>query len=310
MSTPKPTQTFSPGERQVYIGASEFGAVLGIDAYKTPLDVYNEKVGLSTGFGGNRHTERGIRLEKVAADLYTELTGKKLRRQNYAYVHPEYPFIVGHLDRLLVGSRAVAEIKCPSLGMYRRMQREGLPDSMIAQMQGYLGLSRHETGEWLVFCADQMDLITFSVQFDSVIYDAAIKACVNLWQNHIIPQIPPTAEAADKPALEFQKIGGDVTFRDDPEWAEAAGLFREAKQLESDAKELIELAKGRIKNAVENEYGKYQGAGARIYFSQKPGRKTLDKEAFARAHPTIDLAAFEKAGKPYDEIRAYFNIGE
>lgn len=303
------TQNFEPGARQLYIGASEFGAVLGIDKYRTPLDVYNEKLGLSAPFEGNRHTERGNRMEKIAAELYTELTGKKLRRHNQMFTHPEHSFIVGHVDRVVVGEKRIAEIKCPSLAMYRRIQREGLPDSMIAQLQGYLGLSGYLEGEYIIFCADQMDILNFTVQFDPVIYDAAINACAKLWQ-HIQTGIPPTPDAADKPALEFAKIGGDVTFRDDPEWAEAAQLLREADQLKKDGEELYELAKVKIKNTIEGEYGRYEGSGLRLYFSQQAGRTSFDKKALAAAHPEIDLSRFEKQGAPFDVLKPYFIQGE
>lgn len=303
------TQSFTPEERQKYIGASELGAVLGIDKYRTPLDVYNEKLGLSVPFEGNRHTERGNRMEKIAAELYTEMTGKKLRRHSEAYIHHKHPYIVGHVDRTVVGMRRIAEIKCPSLGAYRRIQREGLPDSMIVQLQSYLGLSGIREGEWIIFCADQMDILNFTIEFDPAIYQAAIDAAVDLWENHIIPKIPPTPDAADKPALEFAKIGGDIIKRDDPQWAEAAQLLREADQLKKDGEELYELAKEKVKDAIEGEHGRYEGAGLRLYYTQQAGRTSFDKKTLAKEHPEIKLTRYEKQGAAFDVFKPYF-IGE
>jgi len=70
----KTAQAFTAEERRKYIGASEVAAVMGYDRYRTPLDVFREKTGLSTPFEGNNHTERGNRLEPIAAQLFTELT--------------------------------------------------------------------------------------------------------------------------------------------------------------------------------------------------------------------------------------------
>jgi predicted phage-related endonuclease len=80
MTSPSASQSFSASDRQKYLGASEIAAVLGIDKWRTPLDIYNSKLGLIAPFEGNNHTERGNRLEAIAADYYTELTGRKLRR--------------------------------------------------------------------------------------------------------------------------------------------------------------------------------------------------------------------------------------
>ena len=293
-------------ERQGYLGASDMGAILGVDLYRTQLDVYNEKVGLSQPFAGNRHTERGLKLEDVAANLYTELTGRKLRRRNQALVHPEYPFLVGHIDRTAVGDKRIVEIKCPSLGNYKKIQREGLPVSWIAQLQWYLLLSGYPTGEWALFCADQFDLITFQIAADPELQAEMVKRAVAFWNNHIIPRIPPAPIDADKPKLEFQKVAGNVTRRDDLAFTEAAQLLRDAYALKSESDDLMRLAKTRIKEVVENEYGKYEGGGLRLHFSLSPGHLSFDKKALAAAHPEIKLSDFEKRGEPFEVLKPYF----
>lgn len=300
------SQAFTSEERQLYIGCSEFGAVLGIDKYKTPLDIYNTKLGLVPAFEGNNHTLRGQRMERIAAELYTELTGNKLRRQSKAFIHPAHPFIVGHIDRIVEGKKQIAEIKCPSVAAYRRIQREGLPDSMICQMQGYLGLSGYESGVFIIFCADQMDVLSFEVEFDQDVYSATIKAAADLWVNHIEPQIPPTVNDADKPQIEFQKTSGSVTPRDDDSFREAALLLREANQLKKDGEELYDLAKTKVLDAIESIPGCYEGSGLRLHYTEQVGRKSFDKKALAAAHPEIDLSRFEKTGEPIKTFRPYF----
>jgi len=307
----KAAQAFTAEERQQYIGCSEFGAVCGLDKYKTPLDVYNLKLGLVEPFQGNNHTERGNRLEAIAAQMFTELTGRQLRRKNSAFVHPDYPFIVGHIDRTIVGEQRIAEIKCPSVAAYRKMQRDGLPESMVLQMQGYLGLSGYTSGEWIVFCADQMDIAHFTVDFDEAIYNAAIKATVELWTKHILPGIPPPAEKADKEKIEIAKTGGTVTHRDDPKFTNAVQLLKESKDITADAKELSEMAKRAVADAVEGEFGIYEGGGARVYYVLREGRMKFNKTAAMADHPQIDWSKYEEQGDPYAEFRAYFtNTGE
>jgi putative phage-type endonuclease len=298
-------QSFDVEERRSYLGASEIAAVLGLDKWRTPLDVYNDKLGLTPSFEGNNHTERGNRLEAVAAEYYTELTGRKLRRYSRGYSHKQHEFIRGHIDRIVENESQIAEIKCPSIAAYRKIQREGLPDSWQIQMQAYMGISGHKKAVIIVFCADAWDLLHFEVDFDPIIYNPAIDGAVRFWRTHVLAGIPPELANGKKAEFEIAKTGGTVTLRDDEKFIEAAMLLREAIQLEKDAAELKELAKNKALEAVESVHGGYEGAGVRFYFSQKQGRKSFDKKRLAAENPNIDLSLYETVSNPYDEFRTY-----
>jgi putative phage-type endonuclease len=310
---PSPTtstaHSFDPESRRGYLGASEAGAILGIDQYRTALDVYNEKLGLVPPFEGNAHTERGNRLEAVAADVYRENTGLLTVRRSQPYAHPQYPFIQGHIDRKVVGEKRILEIKCPSIAAFRSHQRKGLPDSYIAQAHVYMGLSGFPKLTWALFCADAWDLITFDVEFDETIYRAAVAGMVDFWNNSILTRTPPQPVDADKPAIEFAQIGGDVTVREDEEFAAAARTLAEAKALIADAKQLEELAKADLKKVLGTEYGRYECPGIRLHYSQVKGRRTFDNKKLAATHPQMDLEPFFKTGKPSEQIRLY-TVGE
>lgn len=305
-----PAQMFTPEERREYIGASEIACVMGLDRYKTPLELYNEKLGLVSGFEGNRHTMRGNRLESIAAEEYEQLSGRELKSHAQPFVHSDYPFIVGHVDRTVVGEKRIVEIKCPSIAAFRRFQRDGLPESYIIQAQVYMGLAGYPRLTYAIFCADAWDLAAFDVAFDKDIYNAAIRAAANFWNNHILTQTPPEAGNADKPNIEFEKIGGNVTKRDDPVFTQAMADYFEADQIIRDAEELKAAAKEKVLDAIERQYGRYEGGGMRLYFTQQAGRKSFDKKALQSAHPTLDLSPFEKQGQPFDLFKTYQVTGD
>lgn len=56
--------------RKKGLGASESAAALGYSEYKTPLDIYREKLGLAPAFEGNAYTLRGSRLEDIVAQYF------------------------------------------------------------------------------------------------------------------------------------------------------------------------------------------------------------------------------------------------
>jgi putative phage-type endonuclease len=306
MTTPAASQTFSATDRQKYLGASEIAAVLGVDKWHSPLDVYNSKLGLVAPFEGNNHTLRGQRLEAIAADYYAELTGRKLRRYTRAYAHKQHSFIQGHIDRIVEGESVIAEIKCPSIAAYRKIQREGLPDSWQIQMQVYMGLSGHKQCVIIVFCADAWDLLHFELEFDEAIYTPAIAAGAKFWTDHVLTQTPPDPEpTGKKPDFELAKTDGTVTFRDDEPFIARSVALIEAIQLAADAEQLFEMAKKEYLEAIEDTPGIYECGGLRVHYNEQPGRKTFDKKALAAKHPEIVLSDFEKVGNPFRVFRPY-----
>lgn len=299
-------QAFSPEERRLYIGVSELGAILGVDKWRTPLDVFNEKSGRTEPFAGNHHTERGVRLEHIAVELFTEITGRKLRRMTRDLIHPEYDFIRGHIDRLVEGENTVAEIKVVSLASFRKLQREGLPESWVVQLNGYIGLGKYAKGVFIVFCPDQFDVISFEIEFDEAIYNAAIGAAAAFWNDNIVTGRAPLDDDSSS-TIEIAKHGGNVTFRDDETFTTKAQALREATALKRDAEEIVELAKKDLLDVIEDLPGIYEGGGLRVYYTEQAGRKTLDKKAVAAAG--IDLSPFEKQGNPFRTFKTY-QIGE
>jgi putative phage-type endonuclease len=292
--------------RRSYLGASDMAAILGVDEHKTALDLYNEKLGLVPAFEGNNQTKRGQKLEDIAAQEYTETTGRKVQRRRTELVHPKYDFIRGHIDRRVVGDKRPVEFKCPSRGMFYKMKREGLPLSQIVQMQSYLWLDRSSIGDFGIFCSDVWEMLPFEVEAQPELFEKIEHAAVVFWTEYVLKGVPPPATPLDQPKIEFEKIKGELITRDDPEFVEAAQLFRDAKQLEADGKMLMDLAKERVKDAVGGKFGKYQGGGMRLSYYLSPGRTSFDKKRLAATHPEIKLSQFEKQGDPFEVLKPIF----
>lgn len=297
-------------ERRHYLGATDIAAILGVDSYRTPLDVYNEKLGLVMPFEGNRQTERGQKLEEVAAREYTEQTGRKVHRRSTMLIHPKHDFIRGHLDRRVVGDKRPVEIKCPSRGMFHKIKREGLPSSWIVQMQTYLWLDGSSVGDFAPFCADAWEILPFEIEAQPELFERIEVAAVTFWTAHVLKRIPPAPISADKPIIELAKVGG-IEAREDTAFMEAAETLREAKQLERDGKELLEMAKQRIKSAVGGRFGKYRGGCLKaLHYSISQGHLKFDKALLAAEHPEIDITRYESRGDPFETLKPYFFDGD
>ena len=69
--------------RNKYIGGSDAGAVVGLDDYKSPYSLWAEKTGRIPSFSGNITTSVGAYLEEFVAKMFSEQTGKKVRKCNF-----------------------------------------------------------------------------------------------------------------------------------------------------------------------------------------------------------------------------------
>lgn len=92
------------------IGASEAAAVLGLDPFRTPFQVWLEKTGRAAPFAGNAYTDLGNRLEPVVADLYAERFSVALVATG-THREPSGLPIFASPDRLVSGLPVAVECK-------------------------------------------------------------------------------------------------------------------------------------------------------------------------------------------------------
>ena len=190
-------------QRQSYLGASETAAVLGLDHYRTPLDVYREKKGLKEPEPAGARAEAGLRAEQMIADWIGDMFNLKIQRDNKIRIHPTLPFWRCNLDRVIVGQpngTAVLEIKTTSLENLRRwnIQSEELNPTFVhhwIQVQCQLAITGYKWAAIGVMPADtyqgfgQPELIPIQPDHEFIrMMTAKVRA---FWQDHIEKDIPP-----------------------------------------------------------------------------------------------------------------------
>ncbi len=86
--------------RRTFIGASDAPAVLGLSPWRTPLDVWAEKVGLLDGSPPTLATRLGHELEDMIARLWVEQhPDADVRNARQTVRHPDLPWLAASTDR-------------------------------------------------------------------------------------------------------------------------------------------------------------------------------------------------------------------
>ena len=184
--------------RQHGIGGSDAAAVMGLNPWKSPLDVYLDKVSEEPiKIEETPKMRAGKELEEVVARWWMEETGMKVRRDNKIRIHPAHIFLIANIDRTIVADDTgrgpgILEIKTTSSHMMRKWEDEGWPYIPVwhCQIQHYLSVTGYDWGEIAVL-VDGYDFRRIQVERDQEFIDTLVDAEVSFWEKHVAVQNPP-----------------------------------------------------------------------------------------------------------------------
>ena len=122
--------------RMNFIGASEAAIIMGLSPWKTPYQLWEDKLGLSKPDEENFAMKRGSAMEPVAREAFERETGFSVFP--FIVYHKEHDFMMASLDGLSLDGQTAVEIKCPGAKAHN-MALEGIvPEYYMPQLQHQL----------------------------------------------------------------------------------------------------------------------------------------------------------------------------
>lgn len=204
------------------IGGSDVGAIMGLNPYKTALDVWLEKTGRvePRDLTDNAAVEWGNRLEDVVAEKFAEQHPElTVRRVNAILQDTEHRHRLASLDRAGTdrdtGQRFVLEVKTAGERAVDQWA-EGVPLWYTAQVTHYLNVTGWPRAYVAVLIGGR-DYREYILEPD-VQDRAAVAAAVDaFWVGYVIADQMPAVVGADAPALaamHLEDTGEYLTGRD------------------------------------------------------------------------------------------------
>lgn len=244
--------------RSKYIGGSDSGAVIGLDEYKTPYSLWAEKTGKVEGFEGNISTKVGAYLEELVAKMFTEETGKKVRRKNSTLVNDEYPFACANVDRLIVSEKALLECKTStSLPVMKKFKNGEYPDRWYCQIMHYLAVTGLERA-YLAALVGNREFKVFVIEHDEEEIKSLMEAEKEFW-GYVESDTPPPFAGldADSDTLKVIYRGGNSgeaieLLGKESEIENYLALKSQEKELKKSIKYYEQVLQGEMKDC---EYG-------------------------------------------------------
>lgn len=302
-------------ERRRGIGGSDSPVILlGDDhPFSTPLELWEDKMGIGTPTPESPAMKRGKALEDLISREFMDQSGYKVRRVNQILQHPEHPWMLGNIDRLIVGvpgrGPGILEIKCPGLKTFGKIKREGVPDYYQIQLQHYLAVSGREWGAFAIFNAELWELVWFELNRDDELIEMIIRNGEEFW-NLVQAGVQPES-GKGMTNIDLDPVGGDENFLilDSDPWERAVREYREAKSLLEETEMLKKEAEERIKNLMTlHNATVVEGAGVRMRLTTVNGRVTFDHKRFQQSHPELEeeMGKFVRVGKEYQKLTPTF----
>lgn len=132
--------------RRSYLGGSDAAASIGLNSYRSPLDVVMDKKG-GREIEETRAMWLGNQLEQTVADLFTKETGWTVRKNNGVLISKEYPWMMANIDReVRTEDGKTALLECKTTRSWNKEQwKDGkMPLSYELQCMHYLAVTGAE----------------------------------------------------------------------------------------------------------------------------------------------------------------------
>jgi len=288
------------------LGGSDASIVLGLNRWKTPFELWLEKTGQVTPESSQSEAAYwGTVMEDIVAKEFEKRTGKKVRRRNATFQHPEYPFLIANVDRLVVGEKAILECKTTSAYNVDEWKDDEIPSPYIVQVQHYLGVLGPEYEKaYIAVLIGGQKFVWKEIERDDELIQMIFEAEIDFWNNHVLANVPPALDGSSA-AEQFLKERYaqvnpektiDLKYEFKEKIDELLSLKETIKELEKQARSIENEIKYELKDAEIGFAQNYQVTWKQ-YESQRVDTKKL-KEQF----PQI----YEKVLKPSTYRR--FNI--
>ena len=186
------------------IGSSDAGAAVGLNPYKSQLELWLEKTGRDTAlpkldpYDEESPAYWGNVLEPVVAWHYSKRTKNKVRRINAVLQHPDpdLAWMLANIDREVIGADDVQILECKTAGINgARLWKEGVPEYVQLQVMHQLAVTGKQAADVAVLLGGQ-HLEVHRIERDEQMIARLIELERKFWE-YVATDTPPPADGTD-----------------------------------------------------------------------------------------------------------------
>ena len=187
--------------RKQGIGSSDAAAAVGLNPYKSQLELWLEKTGRDTSLPKLDPQDEdspaywGNILEPIVATHYSKRSGHRVRRVNAVLQHPDpkLAWMLANIDREVIGAPEVQILECKTAGINgARLWKEGVPEYVQLQVMHQLAVTGKQAADVAVLLGGQHLEVHHIERDESMI--ARLIDLERLFWDYVVSDTPPPAD--------------------------------------------------------------------------------------------------------------------
>lgn len=304
------TNTLSRDEwlevRKHGIGSSDAAAAVGLNPYKSQLQLWMEKTGRDADLPQPDPDDTtspvywGTLLEPIVAASYTKQTGRRVRKVNAVLQHPERPWMLANIDREVIGAGDVQILECKTAGEFgARLWKDGVPEYVQLQVQHQLAVTgKHAADVAVLICGQQLQV--HRIQRDDDLIAKLMMLQERFW-HYVTSDTPPPVDGSDSAATALQCLyprdnGDRLDFSQDSQMSALFTDLQEAHFQVDKYKKLEEQYKQKIQQAMGNASHATFETGSVSWKRSKDSTALDTKRLLADSPELLAQYSFTRAG--------------
>jgi putative phage-type endonuclease len=280
--------------RRAGIGGSDAAAIAGVSSWSSALSVYLDKVQPAEDEEApSEAITWGVVLEDVVAREFARRTGFRVRRRNAVLSHPEHPWMIANVDRLVTdGERGPAILEVKTRSTYARSSWEaGVPLDVQYQVQHYLAVTGYSRAYVAVLIGGS-DYRHERLERDEDFIEELIRLERAFWFGNVLAGIPPEPDGSEASSVSLARLYPTARLDSEvilPDKAEE--LVRDLADARARAKEKDAEA-ARLENQLKSLMGEAEtaylpGVERPVCTWKTQSRTTIDTKALRAEEPEL-----------------------
>lgn len=288
-----PTKGLSEEEWLEYrrrgIGGSDIGAICGVNPWKSPMSVYLDKIGDLPPVTENEAMHFGKKLEQLVADEYKERTGHRIERRNFMYQHPEKPWALANVDRVIYDRErgpGVLEVKTASEYSKSDWASGIVPEQYQLQLQWYLWIMGYEWGAFAVLVGGNK-FYSYEMERNETIISYMVDIAERFWYG-VQHRIPPAFDGSTDSDRVLKALYPSSVDNEIDLTASAADLleqYEKAKAEKTYWESVMNNAENQIKGLMQD--AERARVGDRLVTWKSQTRESVDVKWLAEELPDV-----------------------
>jgi len=308
-------------ERTKGIGGSDVATILGLNPYKTPLQLWEEKTGRSSGSAAGESAYWGTVLEGVVAKEFSQRTGMKVQKVNYMLSKGEDGWMLGNIDRAVVNPAIAGRVsvlkpekveecgrllstdiglECKTASVYmsehwgdsqeaeilagKIVTEHKIPLYYETQIQWYMAVTGIKKFYVAVLIGGQ-DFRMYEVRRDEDVIKAIVEKCHAFWFKKVLADVPPDPINADDIKKLYARDDGEMVEASNDEAADI-GELRTIRERIKELQDQEKAVANRVILAIGEKSGLLIGGEKAVtYKAQNSSR--FASTAFKKEHPDL-----------------------